>query len=76
MLSEKNDRFPMDKDRYRQKIVKFSLPVIRQERNTFKSNEGTQLPHLEFSLCTDRVSLESENKLQTKAQDFTTKGAQ
>ena len=41
MLLEKNDRFPIDKDRYRQKIVEFSLPVIRQERNTFKSNEAT-----------------------------------
>ena len=41
MFSEKNDRFPTDKDRYRQKIVEFSLPVIRQEINNFKSNEGT-----------------------------------
>ena len=41
MLSEKNDRFPTDKDRYRQKIVEFSPTVIRQERNIFKSNEGT-----------------------------------
>ena len=36
---------------------------------------GNITAHLKFSLCIDKLSLESENKLQTEAQDFTTKDA-
>ena len=34
---------------------------------------GNITAHLKFSLFIDKLSLESKNKLQTEAQDFTTK---